>query len=163
MRDRPMDRMLPRCWKGGILSRSAAVEQVRAHRRHEVKDEKPVVCQARRQFDSRRPSHGAAPLQRPVYSPIRNLGMGPRAGCGLNKSRNFGTQPTAFEAAIAACEIAEHMYLMSKLSASWHVGHLRANSRKMGHLRAGRKASVQYTVGCPVKRADPQRWFDIRS
>lgn len=106
-----MDRMLPRCWKGRILSRSAAVEQVRAHRRREVEDEKPVVC-ARLVVNSIRENlpmdHAAPPppqiLQRRVYNPIRNLGMGPRAGCGLNKSRNFGSQPTAFEVATAACE-----------------------------------------------------------
>lgn len=45
-----------------------------------------------------------APSQRRVYNPIRNLGMGQRAGCGSNKSRNFGTQPTAFKVALAACE-----------------------------------------------------------
>lgn len=163
MRDRPMGWMLPRCWKGRILSRSAAVEQVRAHRRREVEDEKPVVCQAHCQFGSRKPSHGAhTPItpphpQRRVYNPIRNLGMGPRAGCGLNRSRNFGTQPTAFEVAITACENCRAQVLdvqAVRILACWTSQNQQPQT---GSLESGPKSLGTVHSRLPRKKARPTK------
>lgn len=98
-----------------------------------------------------------APSQRRVHNPIRNLGMGPRAGCGLNKSRNFGTQPTAFEVAIAACENCRaHVLVVQavRILAYWTS---QSQQPQTGSLESGPKSLGTVHSTLPHKKGRPTK------
>jgi len=99
MKDRPTDWMLPKCWKGGIPFRSAAVEQILAHSVVRMRPKSPlcaglVISLVREELPMEQ-----GPSQRRVYNAIRNHGIGPQAGCGLEQVAELWNPTNYFRSA----------------------------------------------------------------